>query len=816
MQVRRLSAGVKQALHTGGSLIRRRPATAALLLPLIVVVLALLVADVIWPLRVPLPLPQPGSARASDLEHSTPASADDFARLVVDRHGRPLRAFADADGVWRYPLALNDVAPVYLDALLSYEDRWFYWHPGVNPLALLRASWQNWRCHCVVSGGSTITMQVARRFYPHARTLSGKLQQVLRALQLEWHLSKDQILNLYLNYVPMGGTVEGVGAGARLYLDKPAQQLSLAEAALLAVLPQTPSRLRPDRYPRAAEAARNKVLARMKAFGRISDADYRAALLEPVVAYALEAPRLAPLLARRLRTENPEPLIRTTLDADLQAGLEALLLQDIRQFPAAHSAAVLVVDNRSHEVLAYLGSADFTDNSRFGHVDMVQAQRSPGSTVKPFIYGLAIDDGLIHSASLLRDVPRRFSDYQPDNFSGGFSGPVSATEALRQSLNVPAVQVLEALTPARLNAALINAGVPYRLPAGSAPNLAMALGGGGLSLAGLVQLYSGLANGGLVTPLKLRPDDAMPARWLMSPEAAWVTLKMLQTPRPDRVDSRFTVQAPQPIAWKTGTSYGFRDAWAVGVTPQYTIGVWLGRPDGTPAPGHYGAVSALPLMFRLFDRLDPAAGDFPRPEGVTDDWICWPLGTLAAENRRDDCLQSQRAWLVRRQIPPTLADEQGDGLARNPLPFRVSERGLLVDEHCQTVSQERRAMAVWPRSLEPWVPVSQRLRNRLPAPDPRCPTPPALAVSPLRIIGVRQDSVLRSSRQAQGASLNFPEISLTAQGGLGVRDWFVDGAYAGSSGEAESLIYRFHQSGRHELVVMDRLSNLDRLSLVVE
>ncbi len=780
--------------------VRRFLLAAALLLVL------LKGADLIWPLAVPDPLTLTESAR------------QDFAQLVVDRHNRPLRAFADDKGVWRYPLHPQQVAPAYLQALISYEDRWFYWHPGVNPLALLRAAWQNWRCGCVVSGGSTITMQVARRFHPHRRSVAGKLHQALRALQLEWHYSKQEILTLYLNYAPMGGVIEGAGAASRLYLDKAPAQLSLAESALLAVLPQAPSYLRPDRHPQRAQQARDKVLRRLLDFNVISVADYQQALLEPVLAYEPQTPRLAPLLARRLREQYPQrSLIHTTLDAAVQQQLEDFLQQEIRQYPPAHSAAVLIVDNHSHEVRAYAGSADFTDDSRFGHVDMVQALRSPGSAMKPFIYAMALDQGLIHSASLLRDVPRYLKDYQPENFTRRFSGPVSATDALRRSLNLPAVQVLEALTPARFDSSLRNAGIRYRVAGGKA-NLSMALGGGGLALADLVSLYSALMNQGQVWPLhydaavghKRRP------RWLMSPEAAWVTAEMLRSPRPDRVRSFAVQHRAARIAWKTGTSYGFRDAWAIGSTPDYTIGVWFGRPDGTPAPGHYGAVSALPVLFKLFDRLDPQPAGQMRPQQVSETMICWPLGLAAATTPADQCLQSEKALVVRRQIPPTLPDSSTDGLWRNPLTYWTSERGLLVDSGCDVSQRERHRIALWPRSLEHWLPAAQRLAQRLPAADPRCTEPPQPALQPLQIIGFASGTRIRSSRSLAGGSQVLPEITLQALGGHGRRDWFVNGRYVASAGAEQSVNYRFEHNGGQEIVVIDQSGELDRRTLTVE
>ena len=764
-------------------------------------------ADWLWPLAVP------------DPQRQTEGAQNDFAQLVVDRHERPLRAFADSNGVWRYPVELSEVSPFYKDALLNYEDRWFYFHPGINPFALLRAAWQNWRCGCVVSGGSTISMQVARRFHPHSRSVGGKLEQALRALQLEWHYSKDEIFTLYLNYAPMGGVIEGVGAASRLYLDKPALGLSLAESALLAVLPQAPSRLRPDRHPQRALNARNKVLQRMLEFDVITQADYERALLEPVLAYQPHTPQLAPLLARELRRQYADKsLIKTTLDADLQYEIEDYLAQEIQRFPPSHSAAILVLDNASHEVRAYAGSADFADDSRFGHVDMVQAQRSPGSTLKPFIYGLAIEDGLIHSASLLRDVPRYFTDYQPENFTRHFSGPVSATEALRQSLNLPVVQVLEAVTPERFAAALANAGARYRIPGDGKANLSMALGGGGLSLAQLVQLYSALANGGQVWPLRYLNGESPSvagSRWLFSTETAWVLNDMLRSPRPDRARSYALQDNDRSIAWKTGTSYGFRDAWAVGVTPAYTIGVWFGRPDGTPSPGHYGALSALPVLFQLFDRIEHKPGVLPQPEQVSQETICWPLGKSAAETAADQCFQTHKAWLVRRQLPPTLRDERSDGLWRNPLTYWTSERGLLVDSSCDVPARTAHQLALWPRPLEHWLPASQRLRNRLPAVDPRCSEPPALALEPLQITGIQDGLILRSSRTRAGGSAALPEISLHAQGGLGQRDWYVNGLHVGSSGEAQVLSYRFFDTGEQEVVVMDAQGELDRRTIMV-
>ncbi|WP_032715564.1 penicillin-binding protein 1C, partial [Pseudomonas syringae] len=531
----------------------RLPRTFKWLAGAIMLLIALLwLADRLWP----LPLPR-----------------DDLARVVLAEDGTPLWRFADANGVWRYPVSNEQVSPYYLEALLTYEDRWFYSHPGVNPLALLRATWQNLSGARVVSGGSTLSMQVARLLDPHSRTLSGKFRQLWRTLQLEWHLSKDQILSLYLNRAPFGGTLQGVAAASWAYLGKSPQNLTRAEAALLAVLPQAPSRLRPDRHPQRAQQARDKVLRRLAEFQEWPQASVNEALEEPLWLAPRQEPSLAPLLARRLNRPNSPPLIRTTLDASLQRRMEDLLMGWRARLPERTSAAILVVEAESMAVRAYVGSVDINDAKRFGHVDMVTALRSPGSTLKPFLYGMAMDAGLIHSESLMQDVPRRYGDYRPGNFSSGFGGPVAASSALSMSLNLPAVQLLEVYGPKRFAAELRNGGVPLTLPPLAEPSLALILGGAGSRLEDLVTGYSAFARGGRSADVRLQPQDRLRERRMMSPGAAWIIRRILSgQSRPDIDPRAELVQRPQ-LAWKTGTSYGFRDAWAIGVGPRFLVGV---------------------------------------------------------------------------------------------------------------------------------------------------------------------------------------------------------------------------------------------------
>ncbi|OPA94801.1 penicillin-binding protein 1C [Pseudomonas fluorescens] len=761
----------------------------------VVLVIALVwLADRIWP----LPLPQ-----------------DDLARVVLAEDGTPLWRFADANGVWRYPVQTSEVSPYYLDALLTYEDRWFYQHPGVNPLALARATWQNLTGARVVSGGSTLSMQVARLLDPHPRTFLGKLRQLWRTAQLEWHLSKAQILNLYLNRAPFGGTLQGVAAASWAYLGKSPAQLTHAEAALLAVLPQAPSRLRPDRHPQRAQAARDKVLRRLGEFQVWPQPAVDEALEEPLLLAPRLEPSLAPLLARRLNRPDSPPLIRTTVDAPLQRRLEDLLLGWRARLPEHTSAAILVVEEESMAVRAYLGSVDISDAKRFGHVDMISVLRSPGSTLKPFLYGMALDEGLIHSESLLQDVPRRYGDYRPGNFSMGFTGAVPASTALSSSLNLPAVQLLEAYGPKRFAAQMRIGGVPLVLPALAEPNLAMILGGAGSRLEDLVSGYSTFARDGKSATLRFQPDDTLRERPLLSPGAAWIVRRILSgQARPDRDPRAELVQRPV-LAWKTGTSYGFRDAWAIGVGPRYLIGVWIGRPDGTPVPGQFGLASAAPLMLQVHDVLTNrdsqrgiSAPVKPVPANVGVAAICWPLGQPMSRSD-PNCRRQRFAWTLDNTTPPTLqALDQplSVGLMDN---VWVNAKGLRVDAHCP--GAVARNIALWPTPLEPWLPRAERREARIPAADPDCPPPALAASSPLSIVGIREGDQLRLPAGSQ----QVLRLKLSALGGSGRRWWFLNGEPLGDSANQDFINTSFERLGRYQLSVLDEAGQTARLEFSV-
>ena len=536
-----------------------------------------------------------------------------FSRVVLDRNGHLLRAYATREGRWRLPAKVADVDPRFFDVLFAYEDKRFRAHHGVDPLALARATFQLVTSGHIRSGGSTLTMQVARLLEPRdSRSFLAKFRQIVRAIEIERVLSKDQILSLYLELAPYGGNIEGIRAASLAYFGREPRVLTLGQAALLVALPQAPELRRPDRFAHAALAARDRVLDRYAAAEGIPADEIALAKEESVPAARRPMPLLAAHAADRAIAETPDARsIRLTIDRDLQKGLEELARErahTLRQsLNRGISLAILVVDNATGEVLARVGSPAYFDPRRAGEVDMARALRSPGSTLKPFIYGIGFEDGFIHPQTLIDDRPQRYGNYEPRNFNYSFAGTVTVREALQQSLNMPAIAILDRVGPSRLAARLEQAGVTLVLPKDQAPGLAIGLGGVGTKLSDLAMLYAGIARLGSVLPLRERIDAPVPQdRRLMSPVAAWYVSDVLRgSPPPEN-------GVPGRIAFKTGTSYGYRDAWSVGFDGKYTIGVWVGRPDGEPVPGLIGREAAAPILFDAFGRLGPSAA-LPRP-----------------------------------------------------------------------------------------------------------------------------------------------------------------------------------------------------------
>lgn len=617
--------------------------------------------------------------------------------LVLARDGSILRGFLSMDGKWRLPISVDQVDPLYRQMLVAAEDQRFAAHPGVDAIAILRAAGQLASHGHVVSGASTLTMQVVRLLERRSRSVTAKAIEAAEALALERKLGKDDILGLYLTLAPFGGNLEGVRAASLAYFGKEPRHLSPGEAALLVALPRAPERLRPDRHPEAARQARDALLARLRERGIISEQALTEARAEPVPSQRIALPFHAVHVARALHNDAPDHTEqRTTIDPLLQRQIEALLRREAANLDPQATLAALVIDNRDRRVLAYGGNAEFDSAARHGTLDMARAVRSPGSALKPFIYAMAFDRLIIHPETVLEDRPRHFGDYAPTDFDGRFLGAVSATEALQYSLNVPAVAVLDRLGPSRFTAALAAGGVQLRLPTPTAdPGLAIALGGAGISLTDLATLYVALAHDGTIAPLRFRMEDSAGRETAIFGvrAARYVDDILRDAPPPPGVPP--SELRRRPLAVKTGTSYGFRDFWAVGYDRDVTIAVWAGRPDGTPMPGNSGRTTAAPVLFKIADLLGPAPA-LPRPAG---DAARMSRRDLPAGLRRLDAVSAANsgggadAGAPKILYPPDGAVVSWDG-AEVPLEA-VGGRGplrWLVDGHPLAPAAPRRAL----------------------------------------------------------------------------------------------------------------------------
>ncbi len=518
---------------------------------------------------------------------------------ILDRESRTLSVLPAHGGVWRLRTAVGDVPPHLLDILITAEDRRFRHHPGIDPFALARAAGQWIRAGRIVSGGSTLTMQVARLLEPRPRTLRSKTIEVMRALQLEARFSKDEILGIWLTLAPQGGNLEGLRAGALAWFGRPPATLDAAESATLIALARRPEATRPDRHPEAARRARDGVLlSRAAGAGGVTAEERDSALSAELPRGRQAMPRLAPHLARELaRDAASGSRLVTTLDLHLQAAAERMALRALADLPDRAAIALMIAETSSREILALVGGA-FGEEGRAGMLDLTRAHRSPGSALKPFLYAMAFEHGVVRPDTVLSDNPLRFGSYAPENFDRGFAGRITAADALRQSLNLPAVALLDGLGVLRFAAALKAAGAPQRLPLATEPSLPLALGGAGTTLREMMGLYALLGDAGHAAPLSALPRGVPERVPVIAPHAAAQVTALLVQPFPNG--------GPPGVAWKTGTSWGGRDAWAFGLDRRHVIGVWVGRPDGTPIPGATGRRLALPLVAGAFALLPPA------------------------------------------------------------------------------------------------------------------------------------------------------------------------------------------------------------------
>lgn len=530
-----------------------------------------------------------------------------YSTEILDSSAERLRLYTTKDGYWRLPIQISEIDKNFIQFLLSFEDQRFYYHNGIDWLAMFRALGQAMISGRFISGGSTISMQTVRLLHPKPRTLFSKIIELIHALKLEYCLTKQQILTLYLTLAPYGGNIQGIRAASWFYFGKEPIFLNTAEASLLLALPQAPEARRPDRAVVRARIARSKVLQRLVISELITPHEAIQAAAAPIPRTRRPTPRLAPHFTDRVRAANPNAqLLRTTLNIRLQRQLETILKHHQPQQTTGVTIAAIVVENRTWAVRAYAGSADYFAVKFIGQLDMVRAVRSPGSVLKPFIYGLAFEAGIVHPETLIFDRPGAINGYAPGNFDRTFQGEISIRHALRASRNIPVIKIFNRLNPNLLLQRLVNVNINLRFPPNlTRPGLPLALGGVGIRLEDLVRLYIGLANGGVIKELRLLENTQLStsSATILSPAATWYITDILSTSQPP---PGFTLNK-QRLAFKTGTSYGFRDAWAIGYNATHTVAVWLGRPDNGYTANLSGLHSAVPIMLEILDQL-PKSG----------------------------------------------------------------------------------------------------------------------------------------------------------------------------------------------------------------
>ena len=705
-----------------------------------------------------------------------------FSTAVYDEHHQLLRLTLSHDDKYRLYTPLQAISPKLIAATLLQEDQYFHTHPGVNPIAMLKAVWQTYLHHGRRMGASTITMQLARiRFGIHSKTLRGKCWQILRALQLEAHYSKDQILEAYLNLAPYGNNIEGVGAASLIYFGKSAEKLSLPEALTLSVMPQNPNQRLPSQQN--LRTIRNKLFSRWIELHPEDRSQEAFTHLPLQMQRVHNLPYLAPHFVDTALKNTPSTQQVTTL---LDLRLQRIVEQTAHAYLArkkslgVHNAALLLVDTRTMGVKALVGSASFFDTAIAGQINGTEAKRSPGSTLKPFIYGLALDQGLIHPDTVLKDVPHSFGSYNPENFDYDFMGPIKAKDALVLSRNIPAIYLADALTKPNLYQLLEAAQVSHLRPA-AYYGLALVLGGAELNMQELTSLYAMLANDGIWRPLRFSPAVPLAAgKRLLSPEASFLVLDMLKnTPRLEP-SYLLTRQQQLPVAWKTGTSSGFRDAWSVGVFGPYVLTVWLGNFDNSSNAAFVGRTLAAPLLFEVIDAINTQTGPLPvmvkHPENMQLSHVpvCRASGMLPTRY----CHDTELTWFI-----PGKSPIKTDTIYREvPIDKTTGLRMCHSDANTRFAIYE-----FWPSDLLKIFKQAGIQRRTPPAFAAACPSNQIHGIDP-QITSPQTDLsyVVKSAAWEKNPVI----FSATADADVATLYWFVNETYVGKTARDQAFLWQ--------------------------
>ncbi len=730
--------------------------------------------------------------------------------FIYDRNGELLNCYASDDHFWRLPTELDSISPFLIRTVLNTEDKWYRYHPGINPVSLFKAAVDNVQAGKIVRGGSTITMQIARMMEPKPRNITGKLIEIYRALQLEMHYSKDELLEIYFNLIPYGGNIDGVGAAAYFYFGKSPLELTVSESAILAGIPSSPNNYRPDLNPEKCLKRRDRILRQLHINGIIDEAKYHDALEEEIPKERGERPDYAPHFSQsmmaRIDSEAGDGKIRSTLDLEIQALCERLAVSyaNVLSEKDIHNLSIVVIDNKSGRLLAMVGSPDFYDRKHQGQINGAFAPRSPGSALKPFVYALGFENGMITPSSILNDIPVSYAGYSPENYDEKYNGVVTVSEALIRSLNVPAVNLTSALGIKEFYQFLQEGGISTLDKKYNEYGLPLVLGACEVSLIDLANLYAALGRNGIYKPLMmLESDISAKAADLLCPEACYLVSRILSNlQRPHLPSSwEFTRDLPT-IAWKTGTSYGRRDAWAIGYNPLFTVGVWAGNFSGEGSPWLVGAESAAPLMFSVFNEIMQGREHvwFEMPEGIGTRKVCAVSGMPPNQH----CPNTVDAFYIK-------------GLTNNS---KCSiHKAIIVDKKtghelcraCQHLGEpDTLIVEDWPVKLAGWLSNHSGVTN-LPKHHPGCTG--IFADGPPQIISPEHGAHFEISKSIPS---EYQKIMLEASSGLRNRKlyWFLDDRLFGSCGVDEKIFYE-PSRGSHTLMCVDDLGRSTKINFTV-
>lgn len=719
-----------------------------------------------------------------------------YSSVYLDRSGRVLRIFLARDQMWRIRLQDDEVSPYLRQTVLLYEDRYFYYHPGINPVAVVRAAFVNLRAGRVKQGASTITMQVARLIQPKSRTLLNKMLEVFRAFQLEWHYSKDEILAMYFNMAPYGGNIVGAEAAAYIYFGKSNRQFSRGEAAILTLIPQNPLKNCPSHDPERIRTLRDQLLERLDRSGLITPEEKRESQSEPIPADKRRMPFMIPHLSNRLnRLQQNQDRVETTIDLDIQLTAQQILQSRLSPLLSQHitNGAVVVIENISHHVMALVGSHDYFDRENQGQVNGANALRSPGSALKPFVYALALEQGFISPLSRIPDIPVSYGGYEPENYDGIYHGLVTTEEALSRSLNVPAVGLAAQVGYGNLYDFLKNAGLTSLNRSKDYYGLSLILGGCEVKLLELTNLYSGLANGGIFQEavfVKNRPPTQ--SCKLLKPGTCYILSEILsQVRRPELPAVWESGVNLAKVAWKTGTSYGNKDAWSIGYTPRYTVGVWIGNFDGRGVSGMTGADMAGPVMFDLINQLEKNTDKrwFLPPDDVHIRQVC----TKSGMPRSEYCAStSQELYL------PGISPNHVCTVHKS---YMIDQKnGFRLCSHCrQNRAYDEKVFEEWPAEVAVWMERNGYRMDRIPEHWPHCS----------RIVGGSAPVIRFPANNCQfkirpNVNLKYQRILLDASVSNQTRKifWFLNGKLLFAGSPIEKFFWE-PRPGTHTLVCVD-------------